>query len=535
MKAVRAVLSCAIFSALCGLTFAQDTSPSPESLRAMLQAKKVYIISGHVKYWKTKGFIKKELVDSTPFEEPCRKELEKWGRFTIVSDLKDADLVVRAYEKGNVQNVPMISPGVTGSVNVGQSWFILDVWQPSNKKVIWSASKNVGTSWSTQTGIASLVKRLRECIEEQERSGPIATPLLARTGSPAPALEVNNAAMFQKAFIAVKADEAYQVFEWPGFYEISNPSENPISITEVQVAWAPASFAGKQVSLVVQSRPGEATVFQSKDAIMGALRQHQQPATQKFPISIPARSTWYVEIPFLFELSDGQKSLRFADESEAIKWLSGALGWQPGQDGKFRCTAEDVSVEISTADGKALKYRPHTVLLVPGCLLNMPPAAKPLTSRDWQKYSFPDDGIEFSSPSAPTLLKQDQHSHVVNLGNSFVIFAVEQAQQNEKDYPAVPVKTFLEAAKTNFLQARKYELVSGADAALYGTPGTEFEAKNDKFRCRVRLFLAKEELISAEIVGPVAAPLPADAGEVLNSLRLVPAVQTPSRPSVSSR
>ena len=60
MKAVRAVLSCAIFSALCGLTFAQDTSPSPESLRAMLQAKKVYIISGHVKYWKSKGFIKKE-------------------------------------------------------------------------------------------------------------------------------------------------------------------------------------------------------------------------------------------------------------------------------------------------------------------------------------------------------------------------------------------------------------------------------------------------------------------------------------------
>jgi hypothetical protein len=170
VKAVRVLLTWTILLVLCGLTLAQDASPSPESLRAMLQAKKVYVLSGHVRYWKTKALIKRELVDETPFEEPCRKELEKWGRFTLVSDAKDADLVVRAYEKGNAQNVPVMSPGVTGSVNVGQSFFILDVWQPSTKKIIWSASKNVGTSWSTHTGIANLVKRLREYMEGQERS-----------------------------------------------------------------------------------------------------------------------------------------------------------------------------------------------------------------------------------------------------------------------------------------------------------------------------------------------------------------------------
>ena len=70
------------------------------------------------------------------------------------------------------KDVPVISPGVTGSVNVGQSFFILDVWQPSSKKVIWAASKNVGTSWSNNTGIANLVKRLREYIEEQEKAAP---------------------------------------------------------------------------------------------------------------------------------------------------------------------------------------------------------------------------------------------------------------------------------------------------------------------------------------------------------------------------
>jgi hypothetical protein len=114
----------------------------------------------------------KELVDETPFEEPCRKELEKWGRFTLVPDIKGADLVIRAYEKGNTNYEPVMTPGVTGSVNVGQSFFILDVWQPSSRKVIWSTSKNVSTSWSNNTGIANLVKRLREYIEEQEKSAP---------------------------------------------------------------------------------------------------------------------------------------------------------------------------------------------------------------------------------------------------------------------------------------------------------------------------------------------------------------------------
>ena len=159
MKASRLLwLVWMILTVVRSVTLGQDAPPQSEVTRALLQAKTVYIISGHVRYYKTKGFLKKELVDETPFEESCHKELEKWGRFTLVPDIKGADLVIRAYEKGETNYVPVISPGVTGSVNVGQSFFILDVWQPSSKKVIWSASKNVGTSWSTHTGIANLVK-----------------------------------------------------------------------------------------------------------------------------------------------------------------------------------------------------------------------------------------------------------------------------------------------------------------------------------------------------------------------------------------
>ena len=173
MKASRLLwLVWMILTVVRSVTLGQDAPPQPDVTRALLHAKTVYIISGHVRYYKTKGLFKKELVDTTPFEEPCRKNLEKWGRFTLVSDIKGADLVIRAYEKGQSNYVFVNSPGVRGSVDVGQSFFILDVWQPSSKKVIWSASKNVGTSWSTHTGIANLVKRLREDMEEQEKSAP---------------------------------------------------------------------------------------------------------------------------------------------------------------------------------------------------------------------------------------------------------------------------------------------------------------------------------------------------------------------------
>src|SRR5260370_33615771 len=173
MKASRLLwLVWMILPVVRSVTLGQDARAQPEVTRAWLQAKSVYIISGHVRYYKTKGLFKKQLVDTTPFEEPCRKNLEKWGRFTLVSDIKGADLVIRAYEKGQSNYVQVMSPGVTGSVNVGQSFVILDVWQPSSRKAIWSASKNDATSWGNNMAIEHVVKKLRKEMGEQGSTDP---------------------------------------------------------------------------------------------------------------------------------------------------------------------------------------------------------------------------------------------------------------------------------------------------------------------------------------------------------------------------
>jgi hypothetical protein len=176
MKALRSVLlASAVLAVVCRVMLAQNSTVPPNFSRAVVQAKTICLLSGHVKYYKTKGF-KTRLVEDSPFEEPSHKELEKWGRFQVVQDAKSADLLVRVYETGSPHPVPV------GAVNSGSSFIILDVMRPGSKEILWYTSKNGGLSWSTNTAVAGLFKNLREYVEGQESAARLATP--ATTPSP---------------------------------------------------------------------------------------------------------------------------------------------------------------------------------------------------------------------------------------------------------------------------------------------------------------------------------------------------------------
>ena len=178
MKSIRCALVAALpVVALSSLVvaaapaLADQLPPLPPSLaRALVNAKSVYIVTGHVRYYKTKAFVKSELVDSTPFAEPTQNEMEKWGRFRIVSDPKDADIVLRVYMTGNTQSMPVVSAYVTGSVTVGSTYTVLDVTQQSSKKFLWIGSKNDSHTWSNKTAVSGLVKEFREFLEQQEKA-----------------------------------------------------------------------------------------------------------------------------------------------------------------------------------------------------------------------------------------------------------------------------------------------------------------------------------------------------------------------------
>jgi hypothetical protein len=52
-----------ILTVVRSVTLGQDAPAQPEVTQALLQAKTVYIISGHVRYCKTKGLFKKKIED----------------------------------------------------------------------------------------------------------------------------------------------------------------------------------------------------------------------------------------------------------------------------------------------------------------------------------------------------------------------------------------------------------------------------------------------------------------------------------------
>lgn len=171
MKVVRSVsLQLALFALACGVMFSQNPTAQPDAARALLQAKTIYLVSGHVKYYKTKGF-KTRLVEDSPFEEFSHDELQKWGRFHLVDDPKSADLIVRIYESSSTHPIPV------GAVNTGgTAVMILDVVEPRTKSILWYTTKIAGLSWSTKTAVSAVFKNLREYVETQESAAKAAAP-----------------------------------------------------------------------------------------------------------------------------------------------------------------------------------------------------------------------------------------------------------------------------------------------------------------------------------------------------------------------
>jgi hypothetical protein len=170
MRTLRSVLLVsAVMVLFGGVMPAQNSTMPSDSTPSLVQARTIYLVSGHVKYFKTKGF-KTHLVEDSPFEEPSHNELEKWGRFQVVQDAKSADLWIRVYETGTFHPVPV------GVVNTGSGVIILDVVSPASKKILWYTCKNLGLSWSTKTAVSGLFKNLREYMESQENAATPSVP-----------------------------------------------------------------------------------------------------------------------------------------------------------------------------------------------------------------------------------------------------------------------------------------------------------------------------------------------------------------------
>ncbi|HEY2113692.1 MAG TPA: tetratricopeptide repeat protein, partial [Candidatus Angelobacter sp.] len=184
---------------------------------------------------------------------------------------------------------------------------------------------------------------------------------------------VKNLVAFQPPFGAVKAGSSYKGYRWRGLYEINNQGDTNVTITDFQVLWQPASFEGQQLKLAARLKPTAFSIFDDVDAVVKSADEKEDAAAKKFPISVPARATRYVAIYFLFDLfSESKQPLQFQDEEKAYRLLMAALGWKPDSAGNFNCQVDSITVAVSTAENKGVRFRSLTTLMVPGCKIKIP-------------------------------------------------------------------------------------------------------------------------------------------------------------------
>lgn len=140
--------------------FAGEDPLPPE----VMQAKTVYIVKGVTFYEK------KDPTGQATFVEPCRAEINKWGRFKEVTDAKQADLILRI---SNVDPHGRNVQGVTNyhTVNITYPLTSLEVFQRSTGKLLWSVNHNWGgLTLSAKTGTTDVAKAFRKRVEEQEKA-----------------------------------------------------------------------------------------------------------------------------------------------------------------------------------------------------------------------------------------------------------------------------------------------------------------------------------------------------------------------------
>lgn len=143
----------------------------------------------------------------------------------------------------------------------------------------------------------------------------------------------------------------------------------------------------------------------------------------------------------------------------------------------------------------------------------------------WKEYSYPDDGFLVSAPTEPVLTKSpplpagqpEPRNYAIDLGNNCGVMV---SSTEIKGAESVAAKSLLAGAKNGAVQAMKATLTSEKELTLEEYSGIEFEAENESYHVRGRMYVVKSRLFTLLAVAPKSTAAPPEAGRVLDSFKL---------------
>ena len=147
MRALKVAVSVlATLVLLCAGAFARKHAPVPSEL---MQAKSVYILNAAA---------------SSKDARECAEELSTWGRFKLVSDPKDADVIFRLSSGIVNGGMRVTNTSVSSTLNY---MVTIQVLQRASGNVLWSDTRAQQLFGSAAK---SVVKELRKRVADQDKA-----------------------------------------------------------------------------------------------------------------------------------------------------------------------------------------------------------------------------------------------------------------------------------------------------------------------------------------------------------------------------
>ncbi|HUK88451.1 MAG TPA: hypothetical protein VLT85_12365 [Terriglobales bacterium] len=147
----------------------------------------------------------------------------------------------------------------------------------------------------------------------------------------------------------------------------------------------------------------------------------------------------------------------------------------------------------------------------------------------WKEYEYPEDGFAASFPFLPTVEKMpmeteggkvEMHDYEVGSDTSWNLGV---AVYDVSKFGDLPARELLQAGRNGAVAEVKGQLISERDISLNGTPGIEYEFRNNASHALARSYYVNGRVITMISVAPSAQPLFLGTDRFFSSLRFIPA------------
>lgn len=132
----------------------------------LLQAKTVFVQMG--------SFVPTKKSDDqgaqATYLDPCKQVLQKWGRFKIVDDPKQADIILQISSQRSTGSEWISTSSAHGSVGISEVLTIVSVTQSSSGKPLWTGANQWVANWTAKIIVKGIVNSLRIDVQKQEKA-----------------------------------------------------------------------------------------------------------------------------------------------------------------------------------------------------------------------------------------------------------------------------------------------------------------------------------------------------------------------------